>query len=93
MDVSFGDDAMRTRLGNSAHNFVVLRHIALNRLRLDPARRKASLKVRRLIAASSDDYLPQLLDLVWDSCDCPDEVHRSCSLGVEWRMIAPFADK
>lgn len=64
MDVIFGDDAMRARLGNAAHNFAVLRHIALNLLRLDPAQRKASLKVKRLLAASTDDYRAQLLGLV-----------------------------
>ena len=64
MDVIFGDDAMRARLGNAAHNFAVLRHIALNLLRLDPTQRKASLKVKRLLAASTDDYRAQLLGLV-----------------------------
>lgn len=63
MDVIFGDDAMRARLGNAAHNFAVLRHIGLNLLRLDPAQRKASLKVKRLLAASTDDYRAQLLGL------------------------------
>jgi hypothetical protein len=64
MDVIFGDDAMRARSGrHSAHNFAVLRHIALNLLCLDPSCRKASLKVKRLLAASSDDYRAQLLGL------------------------------
>ena len=54
---------MRARLGNAAHNFAVLRHIGLNLLRLDPTQRKASLKVKRLLAASTDDYRAQLLGL------------------------------
>jgi predicted transposase YbfD/YdcC len=64
MDVIFGDDAMRASLGNAAHNLAVLRHIALNLLRLDPTQRKASLKVKRLLAASIDDYRAHLLGLV-----------------------------
>lgn len=64
MDVVFGDDAMRAHLGNAAHNLALLRHIALNLLRLDSTQRKASLKVKRLLAASTDDYRAQLLGLV-----------------------------
>ncbi len=64
MDVVFGDDQMRTRTGHAAHNFAVLRHIALNLIRLAPVKRKGGLKVRRLIAATSDNYRAQLLGLV-----------------------------
>lgn len=64
MDVVFGDDQMRARTGHAAHNFAVLRHIALNLLRLAPAKRKGGLKVRRLIAATSDNYRAQILGLV-----------------------------
>ena len=64
MDVVFGDDQMRARTGNAAHNFAVMRHIALNLIRLDPVKRKGGLKVRRLIAATSDDYRAQLLGLI-----------------------------
>ena len=64
MDVVFGDDQMRARTGHAAHNFAVLRHIALNLIRLTPVKRKGGLKVRRLIAATSDNYRAQLLGLV-----------------------------
>jgi len=64
LDVVFGDDQMRARTGHAAHNFAVLRHIALNLIRLAPVKRKGGLKVRRLIAATSDNYRAQLLGLV-----------------------------
>ena len=64
MDVAFGDDQMRVRTGNAAHNFAVMRHFALNLIRLDPVKRKGGLKVRRLIAAASDAYRAELLGLV-----------------------------
>jgi predicted transposase YbfD/YdcC len=64
MDVVFGDDQMRLRTGHAAHNFAVTRHFALNLIRLDPVKRKGGLKVRRLIAATSDSYRAQLLGLV-----------------------------
>ena len=64
MDVVFGDDQMRTRTGHAAHNFAVLRHIALNLIRLAPVQRKGGIKVRRLIASTSDYYRAQLLGLV-----------------------------
>ncbi|MDA8257833.1 MAG: ISAs1 family transposase [Betaproteobacteria bacterium] len=63
MDVVFGDDRMRARTGHAAHNFAVLRHFALNLIRLAPVKRKGGLKVRRLIAATSDLYRAQLLGL------------------------------
>lgn len=64
MDVIFGDDQMRARSGYAAHNFAVMRHFALNLIRLDPVKRQGGIKVRRLIAATSDNYRAQLLGLV-----------------------------
>lgn len=64
MDVVFGDDQMRARTGHAAHNFAVLRHIALNLIRLAPVKRKGGIKTRRLIAATSDRYRAELLGLV-----------------------------
>lgn len=63
MDVIFGDDQMRARTGHAAHNLAVLRHMALNLIRLAPVKRKGGIKVRRLIAATSYDYCAQLLGL------------------------------
>jgi len=64
MDVAFADDRMRARTDNAAHNFAVIRHFALNLLRLAPNKRKGGLKVQRLIAASSDTYRAEILGLV-----------------------------
>ncbi len=64
MDVVFGDDRMRARTDHAAHNFSVMRHFALNLLRLAPSKRKGGLKVQRLIAATSDTYRAQLLGLL-----------------------------
>lgn len=64
MDVVFGDDRMRTRTDYAAHNFAVMRHVALNLLRLASSKRRGGLKVQHLIAATSDDYRAQLLGLL-----------------------------
>ena len=48
---------------NAAHNLAVLKHITLNLIRLDPIPRKGGIKVRRLIAATSDEYREQLFGL------------------------------
>ena len=64
MDVAMGDDQMRARTGNAAHNFAVIRHFALNLIRLAPVKRKGGIKVQRLIAATSDTFRAQLLALV-----------------------------
>lgn len=64
MDVVFGDDQMRARTGHAAHNLSVPRHFALNLIRLAPVKRKGGLKVRRLIASTSDAYRAELLGLV-----------------------------
>jgi predicted transposase YbfD/YdcC len=64
MDVAFADDQMRARTGHAAHNLAVLKHITMNLIRLDPVSRKGGIKVRRLIAATSDNYRALLLGLV-----------------------------
>lgn len=64
MGVVFGDDRMRVRTDNAAHNFSVMHHFALNLIRLAPAKRKGGLKVRRLIAATSDIYRAEILGLI-----------------------------
>jgi len=55
---------MRARTDNAAHNLAVMRHFALNLIRLAPAKRKGGLKVQRLIAATSDTYRAEILGLV-----------------------------
>jgi hypothetical protein len=64
MDVVFGDDSMRARTDNAAHNFALMRHFALNLIRLAPSKRKGGLEVRRLIAATSDACRAEILGLV-----------------------------
>jgi predicted transposase YbfD/YdcC len=63
MDVTFNDDQMRTRTKAAAHNLAVLKHITINLIRLDPVKRKGSIKTRRIIAATSDRYRADLLGL------------------------------
>jgi len=48
-------------MDNAPHNLAVLRHLALNAVRKDPA--KASLRVKLKRAAWSNDYLTKLLAL------------------------------
>lgn len=64
MDVVFGDDQMRARTENAAHNFAVMRHFAMNMIRLSPVEKKGGMKVKRLIAATSDEYRARVLGLV-----------------------------
>ncbi|MBI4739956.1 MAG: transposase [Betaproteobacteria bacterium] len=64
LDVTFGDDQMRARTDNAAHNFAVMRHFALNLIRLAPVKRKGDLKVQHPIAATSDAFRAQISGLV-----------------------------
>lgn len=63
LDVSFSEDANRTRKGHAPENLAILRHIALNILRKDTASKK-SIKLKRLRAGWDTDYLEQLLDIL-----------------------------
>jgi len=63
MAVTFNDDQMRARTKAAAHNLAVLEQITLNLIRLDPIKRKGSIKTRRIIAATSDSYRAELLGL------------------------------
>lgn len=62
LDVSFHEDANRTRTDYAPQNLAVLRHIALNLLQQERTA-KASLKVKRLRAAWDTDYLRKVLTL------------------------------
>ena len=64
LDVVFKDDLSRLRTGHAPENMAVVRHMALNLVRDAPG--KHSLKVRRKIAAWSNDYLEP-------SCAAPPE--------------------
>lgn len=60
LDVVFNEDQCRVRVGHAAENFAVLRHLAINLLRSAPGK-KLGAKTRRLVAASNDAFLEQVL--------------------------------
>ena len=60
LDVQFGDDYARARSGHVAHNLALVRHIALNLIRLNTSV-KTSIKTKRLLAATSDEFRAALL--------------------------------
>jgi predicted transposase YbfD/YdcC len=60
LDVAFREDESRARLGHSAENFAVLRHIALNLLHQETSA-KVGTKAKRLKAGWSEAYLRQVL--------------------------------
>jgi predicted transposase YbfD/YdcC len=59
LDMTFNEDRARLRTGDSAENFAVLRHIALNLIKHHPA--KLSVKRKRFKAALDDRFLFALL--------------------------------
>ena len=59
LDVAFGEDRSRARTAHAPENLAVLRHLALNRLRRDPAR--GSIPKKRFRAALDTDYLCAVL--------------------------------
>jgi len=61
LDVTFGEDACRARVGNAAENCNVLRHLALGLLKNESSI-KASLKLKRKRCALSTDYLLKVLN-------------------------------
>jgi len=62
LDVTFGDDASRIRIGDSAENMAVLRTIALNLLKQN--KNKSSLRQKRFRAAMDNSFLLQLITQV-----------------------------
>jgi predicted transposase YbfD/YdcC len=60
LDVVFHEDQSRIRHGYAAANFTVLRHLALNLLRQQQAKR-LSIRAKRLRAAWDHDFLLQIL--------------------------------
>jgi predicted transposase YbfD/YdcC len=59
LDVSFGEDANRTRDRNAGANLGVLRRVAASLLKQD--KRRGSIKAKRLSAALDEKYLEQVL--------------------------------
>ncbi len=68
LDVQFGDDYARARSGHVAHNLALVRHIALNLIRLNTSV-KTSIKTKRLLAATSDEFRTALLGFTTDDED------------------------
>ena len=68
LDVQFGDDYARARAGHVAHNLALVRHIALNLIRLNTSV-KTRIKTKRLLAATSDEFRATLLGLDVDEDD------------------------
>jgi predicted transposase YbfD/YdcC len=62
LDMSFREDDCRIRRGDGAQNFAVLRRIALNLVKQEKSD-KTSVRVKRLRAGWSIDYLQKLLGL------------------------------
>lgn len=62
LDVTFKEDACRTRTGNAAENFNIIRKITMNLLRQDTSM-KRSMPKKRLYAALHDQYLADVLGL------------------------------
>jgi predicted transposase YbfD/YdcC len=60
LDVQFREDASTVRVGDGAHTFTVLRHLALNLIRQDHTVR-GSIASKRFRAALDDSYLARLL--------------------------------
>jgi predicted transposase YbfD/YdcC len=56
LDYAFDEDSQRARLGNSAANMTVIRHIALNLIKSEKTA-KAGVKNKRLKAGWDEDYL------------------------------------
>ncbi len=60
LDYAFEEDSQRARLGNSAANMAVIRHIALNLIKTEKTA-KIGIKNRRLKAGWDDDYLLKMI--------------------------------
>lgn len=60
LDVSFREDECRKRMGNSAENFAIIRHVALNLLKQENSMRK-SINTKRLQAGWDNIYLMEVL--------------------------------
>ena len=59
LDVTFGEDANRTRKENAPENLNIMRKITMNILRLSPVKR--SIVKKRLRASLNNDYLAEIM--------------------------------
>src|SRR5215203_4396015 len=60
LDVAFGEDHNRARIDHSAHNFAILRHIALNLLKAEKSA-KVGIKAKRLKCGWNESYMLKVL--------------------------------
>ncbi len=60
LDIAFREDQNRARTDHSAHNFAILRHIALNLLKAETTA-KVGIKVKRLKCGWNESYLLKVL--------------------------------
>ncbi|MFO7953122.1 MAG: ISAs1 family transposase [Bacillota bacterium] len=64
LDVTFGEDASRTRKGKAPENLALLRRLAMNVVKKDQEKyAKRSLKAKRFRASLNTDYLDYLLGI------------------------------
>jgi predicted transposase YbfD/YdcC len=61
LDMAFGEDDSRLRIGHGAQNFSILRRLALNLLKADTSV-KAGIKTKRLKAGWNNQYLLKILN-------------------------------
>lgn len=61
LDVTFGEDQSRARVGHAAENLSRLRRLALNMLKLYPDEKKRSIKRKRFMASLDHGYLWKIL--------------------------------
>lgn len=61
LDVTFGEDQSRARVGHAAENLSRLRRLALNMLKLHPDEKKRSIKRKRFMASLDHGYLWKIL--------------------------------
>ena len=62
LDVSFGEDQCRVRVGHAAENFAILRHLVLNLLKADTTK-KVGIKARQKCAGWDHTYLLSLISI------------------------------
>ena len=60
LDIAFREDDSRVRKGNGDHNFVILRHIALNLLKQEKTG-KGGIQAKRLRSGWDEKYLLRVL--------------------------------
>lgn len=67
LDVTFGEDASRVRMGNAAENLSTIRKVALNLLKVRPEKKKMSIRRKRKRCAWEHGYLLETLAIIADS--------------------------